>query len=90
MENSFRDWLLKNELVDTFGPGDPEDMASMIRKSGGGAMLTGKAPSKPWDGPGGITTPRPSVPKPWTQNNRRRIISITPKASFIAKPPAFK
>lgn len=88
MNNSFREWLLKTELVSTFGPGDPEDMESMIRKSGGAAMLTGTAQPKPWDGPGAVHTPRTGVPKSWTQNNRRRLMSITPKASFIAKPPA--
>lgn len=90
MKNSFKEWLLKTELVDTLGPGDPEDMESMIRKSGGGAMLTGTVPSKPWDGPGAVNTPRPKMQKSWTQNNRRRLMPITPKGSFIVKPPAIR
>lgn len=88
METSFRDWLLKTELVNPGEPEQAQDMASMIRKSGGAAMLTGTAPPKPWDGPGGVGTPKPATTKPWTHNLKRRIMPITPTAGFMAKPPA--
>jgi hypothetical protein len=92
---SFKQWLLQTELVNPGEPPPTMDMAAMIRKSGGGAMLTGEAPPRPWDGPGGVTTPRPKIHN--SQNNgwaggkrqiARRIKPITPTGRFMAKPPS--
>jgi len=92
MEMSFRDWLLQNELVNPAEPTTPLDMDAMIRKSGGGAMLTGEAPPKPWDGPGSVVTPTPktSLNNPWIGAKRqiaRRLRPITPSGKLMAKPP---
>lgn len=89
---AFREWLLKQEFVNPAAAPEPMDMEAMIRKAGGGAMLSGEAQPHPWDGPGGIVTPTPrtSMNNAWNGAKRqiaRRLRPITPTGKMIAKRP---